>query len=100
MYRINYFSSFKNIHQIWQHEDGNWLYLGDYSAALDTTMLKAKNIQTGRSCGYIQLSQQQQVCPLTTVSTPSSIPCTKHWTCPVTTSQSTSRTPSKQSRTG
>lgn len=47
MYRINYFSSFKNIHQIWQHEEGNWLYLGDYSAALDSAMLKNKNIQTG-----------------------------------------------------
>jgi len=54
MYRINYFSSFKNIHQIWQHEDGNWLYLGDYSAALDTTMLKNKNIQTGRRPPSIQ----------------------------------------------
>jgi hypothetical protein len=50
MYRINYFSSFKNIHQIWQHEDGNYLYLGDYSAALDVKMLQTKNITTGTEC--------------------------------------------------
>lgn len=49
MYRINYFSSFKNIHQIWQHEDGNYLYLGDYSAACDVKMLQTKNIKTGES---------------------------------------------------
>lgn len=47
MYRINYFSSYKNIHQIYQHTSGNYLYLGDYSAALDLKMLKSKNIKAG-----------------------------------------------------